>query len=826
MKDQMTNVPNPRMDLAYEFVCHTNRSVFLTGKAGTGKTTFLHRIRRQGFKRMVILAPTGVAAINAGGMTVHSFFQLPFGPQLPGGVREDAKRRFNSSKINLIRSLDLLVIDEISMVRADLLDGIDEVMRRYRDRHQPFGGVQLLLIGDLHQLSPVVKPDEWELLRSVYESPYFFSSKALQLAQPLFIELTHIYRQSDEEFIRLLNRVRDNQVDDRVLASLNSRYRPDFEPSAEDGFVTLTALNATAQRTNQQQLDRLSSASHIFLAQIEKEFPPHAHPTDIQLELKEGAQVMFIKNDGSADKRYYNGKIGRVTKIQQKKVFVLCQGETEPIEVQPDVWRNIRYKLNETTREVTEEELGTFTQYPLKLAWAITIHKSQGLTFDKVIIDAQASFAHGQVYVALSRCKSFDGIVLRSKIQLGSIRMDGTVSSFTTAAAQSGPDRDTLDSARKDHQQTLIRELFDMRDLRRYFEQSFRILQEHHRSLDGDPLHALREAMDLSRNRIFTVVDKFHAQLSFYFSLPEMPAEQQDLQDRIRKASAYFLDKLDGEILPAFRKVVVLSDNKAVLKTVLSVIERLDRELKMKHALFQACQEGFQSETYQRTRTDTAVEISESGKRKPAASSFEAAGLAQVAHPDLYTRLLQWRQERATDMGIKPYEVLPVKAVGEIVQYLPGNILALKKIRGFGDVKIQRYGPDVIELVAAYCQEKGIPTDKVAVRATPPVRPDTRKLTLKMFREGNSAESIAQSRGLSPATILGHLAHFVSSGELDVRLLLAEDAVEEIGTAIRQVESDSEGPLKASPVRELLGQKYAYGDIRLVMAHFESLRAG
>ncbi len=821
----MTNVSNPPMDLAFEFVSFTDRSVFLTGKAGTGKTTFLHRIRRKGSKRMVILAPTGVAAINAGGMTIHAFFQLPFGPQVPGSVREDAKRRFNASKINLIRSLDLLVIDEISMVRADLLDGIDEVLRRYRDRHKPFGGVQLLLIGDLHQLSPVVKPDEWDLLRPVYPTPYFFSSKALQLAQPFFIELTHIYRQSDSNFIRLLNKIRDNKVDEQVLATLHSRYRPDFEPPAEEGYITLTALNATAQRTNQQQLEKLPAASHIFLAQVEGEFPTHAYPTDLQLELKEGAQVMFIKNDSSADKRYYNGKIGRVTKVQQKKVYVQCQGDPDPIEVQPDVWRNIRYKLNESTREVSEEEIGNFTQYPLKLAWAITIHKSQGLTFEKVIVDAQAAFAHGQVYVALSRCKSFEGIVLRTRLQAGSIRMDETVSAFTEAAAQIGPDLDSLAAARKDYQQTLIRELFDMRELRRHFDQSYRILQEHQRSLEGNPLQPLREAMDLARDRLFSVIDKFHPQLTFYFSLPELPVEQEALQERIRKASAYVTDKMDGEILPALRKVSILSDNKSVLKAVHAVLERLDKELKMKYALFQACRAGFETENYQRTRTDAAVDIGEKGKRKNPAHTAESGDFAQVAHPALYARLLQWRQEVAAEQRLKPYEIVPVKTVGELVQFLPGNILALKKIRGFGDVKIQRYGPDVVDLIAAYCQEQGIPTDHQAARELPTPRVDTRKLTLDLFRAGNSAAAIAESRGLTAATILGHLAHFIASGELDVHLLLEKEAVEEIGAAIRQVESLSEGPPKASPVKELLGEKYSYGDIRLVMAHFQALTA-
>ena len=359
---------------------------------------------------MVVVAPTGVAAINAGGVTIHSFFQMSFGPQIPvapdqqrqiavpadGNVAAGIKR-FSREKINIMRSLDLLVIDEISMVRADILDGIDEVLRRYKNRFKPFGGVQLLMIGDLQQLAPVVKEDDWAILKPHYDTCFFFSSHALKRSKFMGIELNHIFRQSDQRFIDLLNNVRENRMDTATLQELNRRHIPGFNPEEKEGYITLTTHNYQSQQINDSKLGQLVNKSYRFKAEVQGDFPEYSYPTDPELELKVGAQVMFVKNDISAEKRFYNGKIGKIANIDEETIEVQCPGDYLPIDVEKAEWQNAKYTLNETSQEIDEEVVGTFTQFPLKLAWAITIHKSQGLTFEKAIIDARASFAHGQV---------------------------------------------------------------------------------------------------------------------------------------------------------------------------------------------------------------------------------------------------------------------------------------------------------------------------------------------------------------------------------------------------------------------------------------------
>jgi ATP-dependent exoDNAse (exonuclease V) alpha subunit len=369
---------NHELQLANDFVQYTGCNIFLTGKAGTGKTTFLHNLHKNSAKRMIITAPTGVAAINAGGVTLHSFFQLPFGPFVPGSETYEHNKqrgfRFSKEKRRIIQSLDLLVIDEISMVRADLLDAVDAVLRRHRRNNQPFGGVQLLVIGDLHQLSPVAKQNEWGLLQQHYESVYFFSSKAIGLTELLTIELRHIYRQSDAGFIRLLNRVRDNRLDESSMADLNQRYIQGFTPGEDQGYITLSTHNRSAESINQTRLGNLSKKEYRFKAEISGDFPEHIYPTLATLVLKEGAQVMFVRNDPCAEKLYYNGKIGKITKFSGKNISVICPGDHQEIVVEPIIWENVKYTMNKDNTEIEEEIIGKFRQYPMKLAWAITIH--------------------------------------------------------------------------------------------------------------------------------------------------------------------------------------------------------------------------------------------------------------------------------------------------------------------------------------------------------------------------------------------------------------------------------------------------------------------
>jgi len=458
---------NQELELALNFVEKTDRNIFLTGNAGTGKTTFLHKIKCESLKRLVVVAPTGVAAINAKGVTIHSFFQMPFGPIVPGVEQNNStsfKHKFSKIKIDIIRSLDLLIIDEISMVRSDLLDGIDQVLRRYKNRNKVFGGVQVLMIGDLQQLSPVVKPNEWELLRRHYDTPYFFSSNAFQKSQAINIELKHIYRQDNEEFIAILNEVRNNNLSLKSATVLNNRFQPDFVPNKSEGYITLTTHNNRADAINELELNKLKPKRQCYTAEIKGKFNEHAYPTHENLELKVGAQVMFIKNDSSIEKRYYNGKIGTIISLDKDSVTVQCPEGGDEIETTPEIWENVSYTINQETKEISENIVGSFAQMPLRLAWAITIHKSQGLTFEKAIIDAEASFAHGQTYVALSRCKSLEGIVLKTQIKESSIINDNRVTTFTKNVADNLPNETDLNDSQKIYQLNLLEELFNYFD--------------------------------------------------------------------------------------------------------------------------------------------------------------------------------------------------------------------------------------------------------------------------------------------------------------------------------------------------------------------------
>ncbi len=450
----METVQNPELQLAFDFIQFTNRNVFLTGKAGTGKTTFLHNLKRSSPKRMIVVAPTGVAAINAGGVTIHSFFQLAFHPHIPtaneqpspvGRSQEGGNFKMSREKVNIMKSLDLLVIDEISMVRADLLDAVDSILRRYKNHLLPFGGVQLLMIGDLQQLAPVVKEEDWEMLGKYYDTAFFFGSLALQQTDYITIELQHVYRQKDLSFITLLNKIRDNQLDSSALQELNKRYDPEFDPDSDEGYITLTTHNAQAQSLNDSRLLKLPGKIQTFKARVKDDFPEYAYPTAFELHLKTGAQVMFVKNDISKDKLYFNGKIGTIVDIDDDVITVQCPEDPDAIPVEKVEWQNMKYTLDDETKEIQETVIGTFTQYPLKLAWAITIHKSQGLTFDKVIIDARAAFAHGQVYVALSRCRTLEGIVLSTPVSQRGIITDPTVSGFVGAIERNHPDQECIE---------------------------------------------------------------------------------------------------------------------------------------------------------------------------------------------------------------------------------------------------------------------------------------------------------------------------------------------------------------------------------------------
>lgn len=448
---------------AAEIAEYTNKLLFVTGKAGTGKTTFLKYLTSTTKKNMVVLAPTGVAAVNAGGQTIHSFFNIKPSIYFPGDKRlrtfaaaEDPDRsviqdhfRYNRDKLDVIRGLELLVIDEISMVRCDLLDVIDRLLRVFRKREfTPFGGVQLILIGDTFQLPPIVNQGDWSILGRFYDSPFFFSSRVMQQQKPIYIELKKIYRQTEQDFIDLLNRVRINNLNHNDIQLLNSRYLHGFSPEEEDDYIILATHNRMVEDTNNRRLSEIDEPIYRFEASVVGQFPENSYPADYTLKLKEGAQVMFLRND--RNKRYYNGKIGHVVEISEEGLFVALP-EGEIIEVEREEWANIRYTWDNGESKVVEEIIGSFVQYPLKLAWAITVHKSQGLTFEKIIADLEEAFAPGQVYVALSRCTSFSGLLLKTPLNARSIKTDPVVLEFAKNETPSTLLATQLDSGKSEN---------------------------------------------------------------------------------------------------------------------------------------------------------------------------------------------------------------------------------------------------------------------------------------------------------------------------------------------------------------------------------------
>ncbi|MCG8331623.1 MAG: helix-turn-helix domain-containing protein [Chitinophagales bacterium] len=815
---------NKELELAYQYVCFTNKCIFLTGKAGTGKTTFLHRLKDTPPKRLAVVAPTGVAAINAGGQTIHSLFQLPFGPFSPGNARESARqRRFTKRKIKLIRSLDLLIIDEISMVRADLLDGIDDVLRRYRHSSQAFGGVQLLMIGDLHQLPPVVKDHDWDLLREHYETPYFFSSHALQKTEPITLQLKHIYRQSDVDFIALLNRVRNNQMDDEVLSQLNSRYVPADKIQDDESYITLTTHNATAQSINQKKLAVLPGKTIKYEAVVDGDFPPHSYPAEQELEIKVGAQVMFIKNDLTPDKRYYNGKIGKVIKINKEEVLVQCPGDESPIDVLPAEWSNRKYKLNESSKEIEEEVIGTFVQYPLRLAWAITIHKSQGLTFEKVILDAEAAFAHGQVYVALSRCKSFEGIILRSKITYSSVRTDNKVRHFSKVAEENAPNEAQLNIAKTAFQQSQIVDLFDFSAFRKYMDRMRRVLMEYESSLLPGAMEPFKE-LDKIVEEVYPVERKFLFQLQRYFQQEGLPERNEALQERIGKAANWFYVQLTDAVKTTANKINIVTDNQKVKGLAEEALENLQKELFTKQLCLRMAQKGFSSKDYLRLKADADIDFKKSPVRRTAKEPGVRTGPSTSAHPELLRILTKWRSELSKEEGLPMYRILPTKTLWGIAESLPVGRGSLESIDGIGPSRLKKYGEELIEMVLDYCDANGVEPGKdipyqETIPLSKPPKPDTKQITYELYQQGKSIEEIAEERSLTTATIEGHLSHFIEQRTIDVTDFLP---IEDVQAIIKYAGEMKE--VRLSEIKAHFEDTYTYGQLKMALAYQLSLK--
>jgi hypothetical protein len=812
---------NPQLELAWEFIQHTNQNVFLTGKAGTGKTTFLHNLRKVSPKRMIVVAPTGVAAINAAGVTIHSFFQVSFGPQVPGSneykfptpATEDSQkasniRKMSRDKISIMRSLDLLVIDEISMVRADLLDAIDEILRRYKSRQKPFGGVQLLMIGDLQQLAPVVKDEEWEILRPYYETPFFFSSRALKQSDFVTIELKRIYRQSNQEFINLLNKIRENNADNDTIRAINQRYLPDFKPSDDEGYITLTTHNYQAKNINEEKLTFLKGKEKRFKAKVEGDFPELSYPTESELILKTGAQVMFVKNDSAPEKRYYNGKIGRITRFSEETIFVLCPGDADEIEVSTEEWQNMKYSINDVSQEIEEKVLGTFVQFPLKLAWAITIHKSQGLTFDKAIIDARASFAHGQVYVALSRCRTLEGLVLSSPLATYSIKSDDTVKGFTREVEENPAGERELNHSKILFQREILAEVFDFKPLIRRLQKVSSTWQENRDFVIGNLDEMVQKSIRSTQEEMLEVSGRFLLQVKQLTENQPDAEHNAVLQERIQKASAWYLQKLDTLVLQPLKDASFETDNKTVRKSLNDAIEKAAEILAIQKASLEQLLKSFTVTSLLEIRSRAALQPL---RLMNTGSGHAVKTDAAQRHPGLYVALVKWRTSVAGEEDIDPFQVLTQRSLQQIISELPLNKTMLKSIHGIGKVRMQNYGKQILKIVTDYVVKNEIDIAQNILEEQPKQKPDTKMITLGLFKTGKSVRKIAEERGLSVTTIEGHLAHFVGLGELSLEGLVTKDKISQISEYLSTVQ-----PQSLSEAMQHFDGKVTYGELKLV----------
>ncbi|WP_406824291.1 helix-turn-helix domain-containing protein [Pedobacter sp. KACC 23697] len=716
-------------EIAAKFVNYTSKHVFLTGKAGTGKTTFLRKLIQLTHKKAMICAPTGIAAINAAGVTIHSLFQLPFGAFFPDAagniINQQISFNFNTprtlarhlnmqgNKRRLIQELELLVIDEVSMLRADMLDAIDFALRYIRrSKNVPFGGVQLLFIGDLHQLPPVVKNDEWRVMAGFYKSIYFFDALALQNNPPVYIELDKIYRQDDSVFIDLLNNLRNNKITPGDTALLKQHFKQDFKPAADENYITLTTHNHKADSINRERLTQLKTKSYFFEAKVTGEFNEYAYPNDKSLELKVGAQIMFIKNDMTAEKRYYNGKIGVVHHIEKGVVEIELPDDKTVIQISPYTWENVKYKLNEATNEIEENVAGSFVQYPIKLAWAITVHKSQGLTFDKAIIDIGEAFAPGQAYVALSRLRSLKGLVLTSHLRESGLQQDQNIHYFSKTKQPTEVLDQQISTESYDFIRTYLLSAFDLNMVRYYFK-------EHMQTFDKSEAKSTKQrydewTMDLYKDfqKITATADTFVNQLKNLFA-QQTEHTLFNVSKRVQAAVKYF-SPLIKEVSDKFLAQIEAIKEEKQIKTYLTELLELEiviyEQLKKIHkskALLEAIIDG---KEFSKADTDALLNVVEREAQLKKAITLK--GMA-----------------------------LKVKTATEKKKKEP--------------------------------------------------KPDTKLLSFELYNEGKTLTEIAKERGLSQGTIEGHLAYYVSTQQLDVTKLVKPNKIKNITEAVESQKTKS-----------------------------------
>ncbi len=818
---------NKLFTLAADFIQYSNRSVFLTGKAGTGKTTFLKYIRESTIKQTAVVAPTGVAAINAGGVTIHSFFQLPFTPFIPEskGFERNEKSidrhhllgriKLNRERRQVLQQLELLIIDEISMVRCDLLDAIDTVLRHFRFRHnEPFGGVQVLFIGDMFQLPPVIPDEEWDILSQFYNSPFFFDSKVIQQQPPVHIELDKIYRQNEQKFIYLLNKVRNNEMDEDGFNVLNSRYNPSFQPAKEDGYIILTTHNYKADAINIEELNKLSAKPVTYKATITGDFNEKSYPADHSLLLKPGAQVMFIKNDFEKIRRYYNGKIGTIKKMDDDSIYVECKNDENLIEVKKEKWESLRYTLNQASQQVEEEVTGTFEQFPLRLAWAITIHKSQGLTFEKAIIDAEAAFASGQVYVALSRCTTFEGIVLKSRVAGSGLFNDAHIVHFAKQKSSAENLPSTLLEAKNQYQSSVLRSLFDFRTIQNQANQVLKGVEEHLTAFNPEAKPWLESVIE-KLDALDETAKKFQPQLSSLLEQNILPESNDVLQQRLQAASNYFVNQLQSliQIIP---QSPAITDSKQFALAYNEDIKEMFASLCKKAHDINGCKKGFKADEFNiHKNAFTLPQLTVNAYAGTSTSSYHKI---ETAHPVLYRQLKQLRDNICAEDATPVYLVASSATLDEIVRYLPQTKDELLSVSGFGKSKIEKFGQRFLDIITEYCNANNLsslihekPTKRQRKESSD--KPDTKAESYRLFKEGKQIAEIAIERKLTANTIEGHLSHYVQKGIISVEEIVAKEKIVLIEPLAKSFEGGS-----ITPIKENLGDNITFGEIRLVLA--------
>lgn len=807
---------NEIFDLAYRFVTETRENIFLTGKAGTGKTTFLKYLKENCSKNIIVAAPTGVAAINAGGVTLHSLFQLPFHPFLPTKSQRDellAKIRFNKQRQQLLRKMELLIIDEISMVRCDTMDAIDTILRSVRRNYNiPFGGVQLLCIGDLHQLPPVAQRHEWNILGEYYSSPFFFDSNVIKENMPLLIELDKVYRQKADSFVTLLNKVRNNKMESGDFGDLHERYDPSFRPSLEEKYITLTSHNNQADLINNRELQKLLAPSYSYEAIIDGDFTENTYPAEGSLILKTGAQVMFLKND--VQKRYFNGKIGVIRSLDDDEIIVECDGIN--ISVLPETWENTRYVLNRGDGKLQQETLGSFTQFPLRLAWAITIHKSQGLTFEKVMIDAGAAFSSGQVYVALSRCTSLDGIVLLSKIPAEAIYSNDNVIKVHDALTHKGSLAERFADARQVFTQQLLEEIFSFNEISSAIDILHLKITENKEKLNTEAFEWIENLKNtFSADKTNGI--KFIRRVEELMKEESVIEKNKVLQKRINDAASHFHPKF-----AAFQYSVqnhpIITEHKEVATVINEYLSQLILSVHITDYFLQYCSQPFSVTSFLQHK----LKYAQPRFHITSYATGKSQSFSDVPNVGLYEELKHWRNEVCERSNLPIYIVANQATLKEIATYLPLTKNDLLLLSGFGKAKVDKYGDEILAIVENYCTNNKLQTNITAKAANPKrirkerstePKTDTKTLSFQLFKEGRSVTEIAKERNLSTSTIEGHLAWYVGSGEIDINKMVSLEKQLLIKAAAKIHGYQSHKILK-----ENLPDTISYGEIRLVLA--------